>query len=132
MQPAAHLSLTIPLSRVGRSDVALVGGKNASLGEMIQNLAAAGLRVPGGFATTADAYRLFIAENGLAPVIEQALKEYKEGAAPLETIGARIRAAFLAARLPEPLQSAIASAYAALRAFLARPESKGIHIVGEC
>lgn len=114
MEQNSDTAFTIPLDRVGRSDVALVGGKNASLGEMIQNLAAAGLRVPGGFATTADGFRLFIAANGLAPVIERALQEYKSGAAPLEAIGARIRAAFLGAELPTPVQAAIKAAYETL------------------
>ncbi len=50
---------------VGMADIAQVGGKNASLGEMVSNLSDAGVRVPGGFATTADAYREFLAANGL-------------------------------------------------------------------
>ncbi|MBY0563200.1 MAG: phosphoenolpyruvate synthase [Hyphomonadaceae bacterium] len=114
METAQYQSFTIPLERVGRGDVAIVGGKNASLGEMIQNLTAAGLRVPGGFASTAGAFRLFIADNGLAPVIEDALKDYESGAAPLEAVGARIRAAFLSAALPASVQSALKSAYETL------------------
>ena len=50
-----------------------VGGKNASLGEMISQLANQGVRVPGGFATTADAYRQFLAHNGLGPTYRQRL-----------------------------------------------------------
>ena len=56
------------------SDLPQVGGKNASLGEMIGALSAAGIRVPGGFATTADAYREFLAQGGLDRKIQQALK----------------------------------------------------------
>src|SRR5258708_24900899 len=55
------------------SDLERVGGKNASLGEMIGALSAAGIRVPGGFATTADAYRLFLAAGGLDEKIRQAI-----------------------------------------------------------
>ena len=54
-------------------DLPQVGGKNASLGEMIGGLSSAGIRVPGGFATTADAYREFIAQGGLDKKIEQRL-----------------------------------------------------------
>jgi phosphoenolpyruvate synthase/pyruvate phosphate dikinase len=54
-----YAALVRELASLGRADLALVGGKNASLGEMIANLAQAGVRVPGGFATTADAYWQF-------------------------------------------------------------------------
>ncbi len=59
--------------KLGMSDVEHVGGKNASLGEMISNLTSVGVRVPGGFATTADAYRAFLAHDGLADRIKTAL-----------------------------------------------------------
>ena len=52
-------------TEIGMTDVAQVGGKNASLGEMVSNLSGAGVSVPGGFATTADAYREFLAADGL-------------------------------------------------------------------
>ena len=64
---------TIPFAELGRHDVALVGGKNSSLGEMIANLAALGVTVPEGFATTADAYREFLAHDGLADRIRAEL-----------------------------------------------------------
>ena len=51
--------------QVSLSDIAVVGGKNASLGEMVRELTLRGVRVPNGFATTADAYRLFLKESGL-------------------------------------------------------------------
>ncbi|HYB65644.1 MAG TPA: PEP/pyruvate-binding domain-containing protein, partial [Steroidobacteraceae bacterium] len=63
----------IPFERLGMRDVETVGGKNASLGEMIGQLASAGIRVPGGFATTAAAFRDFLAHNGLAGRIEATL-----------------------------------------------------------
>ncbi|MCD0176041.1 phosphoenolpyruvate synthase, partial [Deinococcus sp. 14RED07] len=55
------------------TDVEIVGGKNASIGEMIQGLAGAGVRVPGGFATTADAFRLFLQENRIEESINARL-----------------------------------------------------------
>ncbi len=60
----------IPFGQLRMTDVEIVGGKNASLGEMISQLAGAGVRVPGGFATTAAAYREFLAAGGLADRIE--------------------------------------------------------------
>ncbi len=63
----------IPFERVRMRDLAQVGGKNASLGEMIGELASAGIRVPGGFATTADAFREFLQHDGLAARIEGAV-----------------------------------------------------------
>ncbi len=64
---------TIPFDRVGLADLDKVGGKNASIGEMIGQLAKLGLRVPGGFATTSQAYRDFLAQDGLAGRIAAAL-----------------------------------------------------------
>ncbi|MGH8864933.1 MAG: PEP/pyruvate-binding domain-containing protein, partial [Burkholderiales bacterium] len=58
--------LVIPFEELRMADVDSVGGKNSSLGEMISQLAQAGVRVPGGFATTAAAYREFQSANGLA------------------------------------------------------------------
>ena len=60
----------LPLETLRMTDVALVGGKNASLGELISQLAATGVRVPGGFATTAQAFDDFLAHNGLAERID--------------------------------------------------------------
>ncbi len=62
------------LEQAGMGDVDKVGGKNASLGEMIRQLSDAGVRVPGGFATTAKAYRDFLAQSGLAERINRALE----------------------------------------------------------
>jgi pyruvate,water dikinase len=61
------------LDRLRMTDLALVGGKNASLGEMIGELHAQGIRVPGGFATTAFAFREFLEQDGLATRIDRAL-----------------------------------------------------------
>ena len=63
-------ALVVPFEQLRMTDVEVVGGKNASLGEMISQLAPTGVRVPGGFATTAQAYRDFLEHKGLAARIE--------------------------------------------------------------
>ena len=68
------MSYVIKLAELGMDDVDVVGGKNASLGEMIRNLRDAGVDVPGGFATTAAAYRAFLATDGLDERIGEVLK----------------------------------------------------------
>jgi pyruvate,water dikinase len=98
----------------GRKDVGLVGGKNASLGEMVNTLDPKGIRVPDGFATTAAAYWQFLQANDLKPEIERALKELSSGAASLAETGARIRTAFLRAEWPDDLATAIHDHYAEL------------------
>jgi phosphoenolpyruvate synthase/pyruvate phosphate dikinase len=89
------------LESVGQQDVARVGGKNASLGEMIAHLAREGIRVPPGFATTAAAYRQFLAANRLTEVISAALNELATGKASLPETGESIRRAFLRAQWPQ-------------------------------
>ncbi|MGB5225931.1 MAG: phosphoenolpyruvate synthase [Arenicellales bacterium] len=66
--------LVVGLDEVGNGDVAVVGGKNASLGEMINGLSAVGVKVPGGFATTAEAFREFLSENELDKKISDRLQ----------------------------------------------------------
>ncbi|BBL76138.1 phosphoenolpyruvate synthase [Methylomagnum ishizawai] len=102
---------------LGIHDVPLVGGKNASLGEMIGHLAAAGVAVPGGFATTAAAYRDFLAQDGLDERIwaELARLDIADVAALART-GAAIRQWIEAAPFPPGLEQAIAAAYAELAA----------------
>ncbi|BCW17410.1 phosphoenolpyruvate synthase [Arthrobacter sp. NtRootA9] len=79
-------------SDLGLSDLDQVGGKNASLGEMVRNLASAGVKVPDGFATTADAYRTFLAESGLDSRIEGILEDLDSGdVAALTVAGKQIR-----------------------------------------
>jgi pyruvate, water dikinase len=98
-------------SDLSRGDVARVGGKNASLGEMVANLGTRGIRVPTGFATTADAYWQFVRANGLTPVIESALADLASDSASLPEAGDRIRRAFLRGRWPESARNAIVEAY---------------------
>ncbi|MFN0098604.1 MAG: phosphoenolpyruvate synthase [Gemmatimonadaceae bacterium] len=105
----------IPFARIGADDLARVGGKNASLGEMIAVLSAEGIAVPTGFATTASAYRAFVAENALAPVIARELDALHSGARPLREVGEAIRRAFLAGRLPAMVRDGIVDAYRALQ-----------------
>ena len=94
-----------------RGDVGRVGGKNASLGEMVRALAGHGVRVPPGFATTADAYRRFVAANGLEAAVADALAARRAGRATLAETGATIRAAFLRADWPAELAAAIREGY---------------------
>lgn len=103
--------LVLNFSEVGISDIGLVGGKNASLGEMLKSLTALGVRVPDGFAVTAAAYRNFIAENNLWPQISADLDALEEGG-DLQKIGASIRNLINDAALPDALVAAIKTAYA--------------------
>ncbi|HEY2862721.1 MAG TPA: phosphoenolpyruvate synthase [Casimicrobiaceae bacterium] len=98
--------------RLRMADIDQVGGKNASLGEMIAQLGAQGVRVPGGFATTAAAYREFLAASGLSERIARALAGLDVDDVPkLARVGAEIRGWIGAAPLPPPLQDEIAAAY---------------------
>ena len=93
-------------------DVADVGGKNASLGEMMSELGGAGVRVPGGFATTAQAYREFLAQGGLDQRLARRLRELDVAdVSALARAGAEIRGWILAQELPGPLRQDIADAY---------------------
>jgi pyruvate,water dikinase len=106
---------TIPFETLGRHDVALVGGKNSSLGEMIANLTALGVSVPGGFATTADAYREFLAHDGLAQRIHDELAALDvDDVARLAATGARIRDWVMATPFPAKLEQEIIAGYQAM------------------
>jgi len=72
----SHLTYTLPFSKIKMTDILQVGGKNASLGEMIQNLSPLGVEVPDGFAITVDAYNYFIEYNKLNDSIYDILCEY--------------------------------------------------------
>ncbi|WP_066288150.1 phosphoenolpyruvate synthase [Arthrobacter sp. B6] len=99
-------------SEIGLQDLGRVGGKNASLGEMVQNLASAGVKVPDGFATTADAYRRFLAHSKLEQTIEELLIGLDvENVADLAIRGREIRALVRNAPLPPELEAAISSSY---------------------
>ena len=82
----------VNLKDVSLQNIAQVGGKNAGLGEMIQHLTAAGVTVPGGFATTADAYRTFLAQNHLDQEIFDLLANLDDtDIATLKRVGAEVR-----------------------------------------
>ncbi|AHF68142.1 phosphoenolpyruvate synthase [Pseudomonas cichorii JBC1] len=94
-----------------------MGGKNASLGEMISNLAGAGVSVPGGFATTAQAYRDFLEQSGLNDQIHAALDALDvDDVNALARTGAQIRQWIMEAEFPEKLNAEIRTAFAALSA----------------
>lgn len=98
-------------------DVERVGGKNASLGEMISQLSESGVRVPGGFATTAEAYRAFLAHNGLSAWINEKLASLDvDDVSELTKVGAEIRAAIIQTPFPAELQAEVSEAYRALEA----------------
>ncbi len=98
-------------SELGNDDVPLVGGKNASLGEMIRSLKDKGIRVPDGFATTADAYRKFLDDNSLNERIRSVIDEMHSGSRTLHQAGKDIRQAFRNTRFPDAIESEIRTAY---------------------
>jgi hypothetical protein len=107
----------IPFERLGRHDVETVGGKNASIGEMIANLASLGVRVPGGFATTAQAYRDFLAQEGLGERIAAELQGLDvDEIDRLTASGARIRSWILDTPFHPRLQAEIEAAWDAMAA----------------
>ena len=96
---------------IDSDDVARVGGKNASLGEMVQNLADVGVAVPDGFATTADAFRRYLTENDLDDFIAEELEKLSDGNASLGDTGRRIRRAITQGTFSDRTARAITDAY---------------------
>ena len=102
----------VDFGSVGMGDVARVGGKNASIGEMTAKLSAAGVRVPGGFATTADAYRAFLAQDGLGDKVRELLADVDgDDVVKLAERGRRVRELLLSTPLPERLRQELREAY---------------------
>ncbi|SHE89966.1 phosphoenolpyruvate synthase [Fodinibius roseus] len=99
---------------VGIDDVGLVGGKNASLGEMIKHLEPMGVRVPNGFATTAEAYWAFMKENSLEAPVEEEIGRFRRGDISLEEAGRSIRQMINKGVFPIPLAEKIRAAYSEL------------------
>ena len=111
------MSYVIAFEQLRMTDVDSVGGKNASLGEMISQLSGAGVRVPGGFATTAQAFRDFLSDTGLDKRIADRLTTLDpEDVRELAIAGAEIRGWIVEAPLPERLDADIRSAFAGLDA----------------
>ncbi|CAD7032689.1 phosphoenolpyruvate synthase [Pseudorhizobium halotolerans] len=97
--------------KLRRIDVAKVGGKNSSLGEMIQTLAQRGVDVPAGFATTADAYWNYVDENGIRDAMAALIADWTTGKASLAETGAAVRKLFLRGDWPKETADAIIAAY---------------------
>ena len=102
----------IPFEQLKNKDVELVGGKNASIGEMISGLASLGVSVPGGFATTSHAYRDFLAQDGLDTRIRDALATLDvDDVERLAVVGKQIRGWMLATPFPARLQEEVLTAW---------------------
>ena len=98
-------------SDTNRSHISIVGGKNASLGEMISHLGDKGIKVPNGFATTAEAYREFLRANELNRPISLCLTGLKKDNSNLPAVGAAIRKMILKAHFPPQMAKKLTSAY---------------------
>ncbi len=110
-------ALVVPFEQLRMTDVEGVGGKNASLGEMISQLAASGVRVPGGFATTAHAFRQFLQHDGLAGRIQARLADLDtDDVRALAQAGAQIRGWIEKTPFPPALEAGIREAFAKLSA----------------
>src|SRR3989442_11914170 len=108
----ARLKYVANLDRLGMGEIERFGGKNASLGEMIGRLSKAGIRVPGGFATDADAYREFIGQGGLKARIEARLNGLDaDDVEALARCGADIRGWIEATSFPKQIEAEISQAY---------------------
>jgi len=106
---------TVPFEEVGLEDIASVGGKNASIGEMIGRLREAGVRVPEGFATTAAAFAAHLRDTGLRDRIDDLLRDVDEqDVGRLSERGRAVRTLVLETPLPEALASAVRTAYRAM------------------
>ncbi|OXR49373.1 phosphoenolpyruvate synthase [Pusillimonas sp. T2] len=111
------MSYVVPFEQLRMTDVDSVGGKNASLGEMISQLAGAGVRVPGGFATTSDAFRGFLKQTGLDDRIAQRLSTLDaDDVRELANAGAQIRQWIVETPFPAELEQAIRESFAKLDA----------------
>ena len=105
----------IPFEKLGKNDIDKVGGKNASLGEMISHLTDLGVSVPTGFATTSEAFNKFLHDTGLNDKINQALKGLNvDDVHALAETGKKIREMIIAQELPKDLEQEIRDAFATL------------------
>lgn len=112
VEVARDQALVLKFREVGIQDIALVGGKNASLGEMIQQLTSKGVSVPNGFATTAHAYRYFIESAGLEDRLRMLFADLDvENVEQLQQVGKQARMLMLQTPFPQTLQDAIAKGY---------------------
>ncbi|MBL0148944.1 MAG: phosphoenolpyruvate synthase [Ideonella sp.] len=113
--PQIATALVVPFEHLRMTDVEVVGGKNASLGEMISQLAASGVRVPGGFATTAHAFRQFLQHGGLTDKINARLAALDiDDVKALAVAGAEIRQWVTEAPFPADFEAAVRESFAEL------------------
>ncbi|MGB0953796.1 MAG: PEP/pyruvate-binding domain-containing protein, partial [Planctomycetota bacterium] len=106
------MAFILPFSSIRLADLPQVGGKNSSLGEMVNALSGLGVKVPNGFAVTADAYRHFLKENDLGSRIDQAIADLDPTKLDrLEATGSLIRQWIRSAEMPEDLKQEIRAAY---------------------
>lgn len=109
------MAQVIPFSQLGKHDVEIVGGKNASLGEMISHLGGLGVNVPNGFATTADAFNRFLNETGLLDKINAELSALDvDDVEALAATGKKVRGWVIDQTLPKDLENEIRQAFAEL------------------
>src|SRR5213083_1064863 len=101
----------LQFDEVSSKDSDRVGGKNAALGEMIRALKKQGVRVPDGFATTSDAFRLFVRENKIDKKIRAEIRRLKKGSKSLAAAARALRALFLKSKFPEQVEEQIREAY---------------------
>ena len=102
----------ITLDKLGKNDIEIVGGKNASLGEMISHLSELGVSVPGGFATTADAFNKFLIDTGLIDKINSELKDLDvNDVNKLTATGKKIRGWIIDQELPSDLEQEVRQAF---------------------
>jgi len=104
-------SSVVWFNEIGLGDISQVGGKNASLGEMVRALSDDGVKVPDGFATTANAYRAFIAANGIEPALRRQLDLFHDGRASLRVTGEALRELFLGGEFPADIADGIRASY---------------------
>jgi pyruvate,water dikinase len=107
----AAKKFVLRLDKVSSKDGDRVGGKNAALGEMIRMLKKQGVRVPDGFATTADAFRLFVRKNKIDKKIRAEIHRLKRGSKSLAATAKALRALFLKCKFPERVEQQIREAY---------------------
>src|SRR5437899_815076 len=107
----AAKKFVLPFDEVSSKDSDRVGGKNAALGEMIRALKKQGVRVPDGFATAADAFRLFVRENQIDKKIRAEIERLEKGTKSLKAVGKALRALFLKGKFPERVEEQIRKAY---------------------
>lgn len=111
IEMAENHKYAINFEELSNDDVSRVGGKNASLGEMLSRLSGKGVRIPKGFATTSGAYWNFLEKNELKNKIKDILSSYESDDIPLEKAGKKIRRLILNSSFPEDIEDKIIDAY---------------------